>query len=167
MIRTSTPSGIQAVGEVPFGTHFCHSSVPDDRSAGDPKETGLASGRKILVADDNRDSAESLGMLLEIAGHEICLAYDGQEALDQADRFGPEIILLDIGLPRMDGYEVAERLRRSRHRDVLLVAVTGYGTDGDRARSREAGFDHHLVKPVDPATLRDLIANAPVLPAGA
>ena len=141
-------------------------SVPEDKSDEAPEQTGLAFGRRILVADDNRDSAESLGMLLEIEGHEVCLAYDGQEALDQADRFGPEIILLDIGLPRMDGYEVAARLRRSpHHRDVLLVAVTGYGTDGDRKRSREAGFDHHLVKPVDPRALRDLIANAPATPA--
>ena len=135
MIRSSTPSGIQAAGEVP--------------------------GRRILVADDNRDSAESLGMLLELAGHRVRLAYDGQEALDAAAEFLPEILLLDIGLPRMDGYEVAARLRQdSRYDGMLLVAVTGYGTESDRHRGRAAGFDHHLVKPVDPAALHELISGA-------
>ena len=118
-------------------------------------------GRRVLVADDNRDSAESLGMLLELAGHRVRLAYDGQEALDAAGEFLPEVLLLDIGLPRMDGYQVATRLRQDpRHDGMLLVAVTGYGTESDRDRGRAAGFDHHLVKPVDPVALRDLIAGA-------
>jgi signal transduction histidine kinase len=133
--------------------------VPEPRAEEAPDERRQASGRKILVADDNRDSAESLGILLEMAGHEVRLAYDGQEALDHAADFLPEILLLDIGLPRLDGYEVAARLRQDGRFDgLLLVAVTGYGTEDDRDRSREAGFDHHLVKPVDIAALRELIA---------
>jgi CheY-like chemotaxis protein len=136
--------------------------IPDEApAAGAQDEVRGGSGRRILVADDNRDSAESLGMLLELAGHRVRLAYDGQEALDVAGEFLPEVLLLDIGLPRMDGYQVAARLRQdSRHNGMLLVAVTGYGTESDRDRGRAAGFDHHLVKPVDPVALRDLIAGA-------
>jgi two-component system CheB/CheR fusion protein len=116
---------------------------------------------RILVADDNHDSAESLGMLLELAGHQVRLAYDGQEALDAAGLFLPDVMLLDIGLPKLDGFEVASRLRQDpRYDGMLLVAVTGYGTDGDRERARAAGFDHHLVKPVDPKELRELIAGS-------
>jgi len=140
-----------------------HSSTPSATlpAAGASDEVRGSSGRRVLVADDNRDSAESLGMLLELAGHRVRLAYDGQEALDAAAEFLPEVLLLDIGLPRMDGYEVAARLRRdSRHDGMLLVAVTGYGTESDRDRGKAAGFDHHLVKPVDPVALRELIAGA-------
>ena len=120
-----------------------------------------AAARKVPVADDNRDSAESLGMLLEMAGHEVRLSYDGEETLALAASFQPEVLLLDIGLPKMDGFEVASRLRQDPSLDgMLLVAVTGYGTDGDRERGRAAGFDHHLVKPVDPDDLKNLIAGA-------
>jgi CheY-like chemotaxis protein len=146
MIRTSTPTGIPSVGE-----------VLEDES---PENAGRAARRRVLVADDNQDSAESLGMLLELAGHEVQLAYDGQGALDSAACFLPDVILLDIGLPKMDGYEVAARLRQDRRHDrMLLVAVTGYGMESDRERTRAAGFDHHLVKPVDPRALSDLISG--------
>jgi signal transduction histidine kinase len=135
--------------------------MPEAPAAGAQDEVRAGSSRRILVADDNRDSAESLGMLLELAGHQVRMAYDGQEALAAAAEFLPEVLLLDIGLPRMDGYQVAERLRQdSRHDGMLLVAVTGYGTESDRDRGRAAGFDHHLVKPVDPVALRDLIAGS-------
>ena len=104
---------------------------------------------RILVVDDNVDGADSLAVLLRLSGHEVSLAHDGLAALDVARAFRPEIVLLDIGLPGMDGYEVARRLRGNElTRDVILVAVTGYGRDEDRARSHEAGFDYHLVKPI-------------------
>jgi signal transduction histidine kinase len=135
-------------------------TVPEPQEEESPEESERAPGCRVLVADDNHDSAESLGMLLEMAGHEVRLAYDGQEALESADRFLPDVMLLDIGLPKLDGFEVASRLRKdNRYDSMLLVAVTGYGTDSDRERARAAGFDHHLVKPVDPRALRDLIAG--------
>jgi signal transduction histidine kinase/ActR/RegA family two-component response regulator len=116
-------------------------------------------GRRVLVVDDNLDSAETLGTVLEIAGHEVWLAHDGEEALVLVERHRPEAVLLDIGLPKLDGYEVARRLRLDPGNDgILLVAVTGYGKEEDRDRGRLAGFDHHLVKPVDLEALRDLLA---------
>ncbi|MFL6198415.1 MAG: response regulator [Thermoanaerobaculia bacterium] len=136
-------------------------SIQETSAAGASDEVRGSSGRRVLIADDNHDSAESLGMLLELAGHRVRLVHDGQDALDAAGEFLPEVLLLDIGLPRMDGYEVAARLRQdSRHDGMLLVAVTGYGTESDRDRGKAAGFDHHLVKPVDPVALRELIAGA-------
>lgn len=104
---------------------------------------------RILVVDDNVDGADSLAVLLRLGGHEVSLAHDGPAALEMATVFHPDVILLDIGLPGMDGYEVAKRLRsRNETQSAVLVAVTGYGRDEDRVRSRDAGFDHHLVKPV-------------------
>jgi CheY-like chemotaxis protein len=116
--------------------------------------------RRILVVDDNVDSAESLAMVLRVTGHQVRTAHDGAEALEVAAQFAPEIVLLDIGLPKMSGYEVA-RVLRSRYpdRDILIVALTGYGQEEDRRRSREAGFDHHLVKPVQPAVLKPLLSG--------
>jgi CheY-like chemotaxis protein len=132
-----------------------------------PKPARSAAGpapRRVLVVDDNVDAAESLGRLLRLLGHEVAVAHDGPAALDAFAAARPEVVFLDIGLPGMDGYEVSRRLRGSRAgSDALLVALTGYGQDEDRARSREAGFDHHLVKPVDPAAIEDLLA-APASP---
>jgi two-component system CheB/CheR fusion protein len=111
--------------------------------------------RRILVVDDNADGLETLAMLLELSGHEVRTASDGPGALTAASEFRPDVILLDIGLPGMDGYEVAGRLRTDPAlRGVRLIALTGWGQDTDRERSRGAGFDLHLVKPVDPAELR-------------
>jgi signal transduction histidine kinase/ActR/RegA family two-component response regulator len=116
---------------------------------------------RILVVDDNRDAAESLGTLLELEGHAVTVLCDPLEALALAQRSDHDVYLLDIGLPGMDGAELARRLRAlAGKQDALLVAITGYGQAADRARSSEAGFDHHLVKPVDPAALRDLLAQA-------
>jgi CheY-like chemotaxis protein len=112
-----------------------------------PAAAGVAR-KRVLVVDDNQDSAESLALLLELYGHEVRTAFAGPSALETAGVFLPEIVLLDIGLPGMDGYEVARRLR-AEHDGCRLIALTGYGRDDDRQRSREAGFDHHLVKPVD------------------
>lgn len=119
---------------------------------------GAAAKRRLLVVDDNKDAAESMSMLLEMWGHEVVFAYDGPSALETAEQWQPEAVFLDIGLPGMDGYEVAERLRAlPQGRDAVLIAITGYGQDDDRLRSRRAGIDHHLVKPVAPDALRILI----------
>jgi PAS domain S-box-containing protein len=118
-------------------------------------------GRRILVVDDNADAATSLATLLELCGHSTAIAFDGAEALDAAERFAPDAILLDVGMPKLDGYETARRIRALPWgRRVLLVAVTGWGQEADQRRSREAGFDHHLVKPVDPARIAELLASA-------
>jgi CheY-like chemotaxis protein/two-component sensor histidine kinase len=123
-----------------------------------------AGGRRVLVVDDNRDSAETMAVLLRLWGHEARSAEHGEAALAVAQEFRPQAVLLDIGLPQMDGYEVARRLRALPGLDgVLLIAMTGYGQDRDRRRARRAGFDHHLVKPVDPEALRRLLALAPTL----
>jgi PAS domain S-box-containing protein len=115
--------------------------------------------QRLLVVDDNRDSAESLAMLLEVKGREVRTAHDGVAALEAAREFRPDIVLLDIGLPGMDGFEVARRLRREHGRQAILVALTGYGTDEDQRRSREAGFDYHLLKPVELDALLQLLMH--------
>jgi PAS domain S-box-containing protein len=130
-----------------------------DPEGGAGERKGGRQGRRVLVVDDNRDSAESIALLAEIWGHEVRTALDGPSALDIAAAYRPEVILLDIGLPGMDGYEVARQLRQRQGGDPVLVAMTGYGMEEDRRRSREAGFDHHLVKPVDPEGLRVLLAD--------
>jgi PAS domain S-box-containing protein len=114
--------------------------------------------RRVMVIDDNKDAAESMSMLFELWGHEVVCAYDGRAALETAATYRPDAVFLDIGLPGMDGYEIAERLRElPESARTVLVAITGYGQDEDRRRSREAGIDHHLVKPVAPETLQKLL----------
>ena len=116
------------------------------------------SRRRLMVIDDNKDAAESMSMLFELWGHEVICAYDGRAALETAAKYRPDAVFLDIGLPGMDGYEIAERLRElPESARTVLVAITGYGQDEDRRRSREAGIDHHLVKPVSPETLHKLL----------
>jgi PAS domain S-box-containing protein len=116
-------------------------------------------GRKILVVDDNRDAADSLGMFLKFLGAMIEVAYDGTTALDILSVFRPTIVLLDIGMPLLDGYEVARRIRKlPEGQHILVVAMTGWGQEEDRRRTTDAGFDHHLVKPVDPVQLQNLLA---------
>jgi signal transduction histidine kinase/CheY-like chemotaxis protein len=112
---------------------------------------------RILVADDNRDAADSLAMLLRADNNEVMVAYDGTEALAAFHAFLPDVVLLDIGMPGMTGHAVAERIRATDH-EVLLVAITGWGQVNDRSKSKVAGFDHHLTKPVDYSVLSDLIA---------
>jgi len=125
-----------------------------------PPSRPLDRGVRVLVVEDNVDAAETLADLLRIWGYEVETAHDGQAAVLAAPRFGPQVVLLDIGLPRMNGYEVARWLRcRPDLGDLLIIAVTGYGQESDRARGREAGFDHHLVKPVDLEALRHLLAE--------
>jgi PAS domain S-box-containing protein len=112
---------------------------------------------RVLVVDDNVDAADSVALLMRMDGHEVRTAYDGPTALRVAPEFRPQVVLLDIGMPGMDGYEVARRLRGEFGREVLLVAMTGFGQEEDRRRATEAGFDHHLVKPADPAALDDIL----------
>jgi signal transduction histidine kinase len=122
--------------------------------------TANAARARILVVDDNLDTASGLARLLSLRGHEVRSAGDGKEALAIADRFAFDFILLDIGLPGMDGYELLRTLRaRERCMDVVMVAISGYGQEADLRRSREAGFDHHLVKPVDHAALMAIVAG--------
>jgi CheY-like chemotaxis protein len=110
------------------------------------------------VVDDNTDSATSLAMLLELEGHVTHVANDGLEAVEAAAAFEPDLILLDIGLPKLNGYEAARRIRQQPSgREPVLVALTGWGQEEDRRRSREAGFDRHMVKPVDYSSLRRLL----------
>jgi len=116
--------------------------------------------RKILVVDDNRDAAESLAMLLTLKGNETQIAHDGLEALELAEAFRPDLIVLDIGLPKLNGYDTCGRIREKRWgRDILIVAATGWNQEEDRRRSSEAGFDHHLVKPIDTSMLDQLLAE--------
>jgi CheY-like chemotaxis protein/two-component sensor histidine kinase len=120
--------------------------------------------RRVLVVDDNRDAAESLAMLLKLSGHEVYIAHDGLEAVEQAAQVSPDLILLDIGLPKINGLEAARRIReQSQGRRPVLVALTGWGQDTDRQKSREAGFNAHIVKPVLPDVLANLLVEFPVV----
>jgi CheY-like chemotaxis protein/two-component sensor histidine kinase len=121
-------------------------------------------GHRILIVDDNRDGANSLAMVLRMLGNHVHITYDGIAAIIAAEAFRPNLVLLDIGLPRMDGHEVCRRIREQPWgKDMVLVAVTGWGQDEDRRRSLESGFDHHLVKPVNPADLEKLLSEDPRL----
>ncbi len=121
---------------------------------------GPTRGRRVLVVDDNQDVADSLALVLRLGGHDVRVAHDGPAALEAAHAYRPEVVLLDIGLPGMTGYEVARRLRQEPPAGLaLLIALTGYGQEEDRRRSSEAGFDVHLTKPVDPADLKELLVR--------
>jgi PAS domain S-box-containing protein len=121
-----------------------------------------AMSRRVLIVDDNVDATQSMAVLLQLWGYEVRVAHSGQDALPKAEAFQPEVVLLDIGLPGMNGYEVAQRLRaQPRFDKTILIAVTGYGQEGDRRRSKDAGFNHHLTKPVDPDALQRLLAGLP------
>jgi PAS domain S-box-containing protein len=130
----------------------------DDAKASQDSSAGHHSPQRILVVDDNRDAADSLGMLLESLGAEVQVVYDGRTALETLKVFTPSMILLDLGMPEMDGYEVARRIRKQPClRDVVLIALTGWGQKKDRERTRMEGFDHHLIKPVDIEVLKTLL----------
>ena len=112
---------------------------------------------RVFVVDDNRDAADTLGMFLEMEGYDVRVAYDGDEAIRAADEFHPDVALLDIGLPGKDGYEIARHIRDDRDDDVMLIAVTGYASDEDVQRARDAGFDFHFGKPANlPAVLKTI-----------
>jgi PAS domain S-box-containing protein len=147
VVRLPVLEGVQPAGPAPEGAN------------------GAGPCRRILVVDDNADAANTLAQFLGMTGHEVRTAYSGPVALEVARAFRPEVVLLDIGMPGMDGYEVARRLRREPGLErVLLLALTGYGHDEDRRLSRAARIDHHLVKPVEPEALKALLA-APASPA--
>ncbi|HEX9808087.1 MAG TPA: response regulator, partial [Alphaproteobacteria bacterium] len=113
---------------------------------------------RVLVVDDNVDSADSLATLMHLSGHETRIAYDGEDALAAAEEFRPEVILLDIGLPKVHGFGVCRGVREKPWgEDIVIVALTGWGQDEDRQRSQEAGFDRHIVKPVDYQALTELL----------
>jgi CheY-like chemotaxis protein len=123
------------------------------------KPTGPA--LRVLVVDDNIDTAETLAMLLKDSGYDVRTAHDGPTALEAALDYRPNVVLLDIGLPGLDGFEVAKRIRQQPVlQNVVLVAMTGYGQESDRRRSQEAGFDHHLVKPADFGKVQQILATA-------
>jgi PAS domain S-box-containing protein len=127
----------------------------------------LALSRRVLIADDNRDAADSLAMLLRLEGHEVFVAHDGETALRLFEESQPQVALLDIGMPELDGYEVARRIRaKPAGKSVLLIAITGWGQEKDRRKSVEAGFDHHVTKPVEPEAVLKLI-NVPARATGA
>ena len=104
---------------------------------------------RVLIADDNEDAADMLATLVRMRGHEVAVAHDGLEALSSAASFLPDVALLDIGMPELDGHQVAEQLRRERGSEVTLVAITGWGDTPDKQRAASSGFDHHLTKPID------------------
>ena len=125
-----------------------------------PELRPTGSCRRVLVVDDNVDVAKSTATLLRLLDQEVETAHDGHAAIEAVRTFRPDIVLLDIGLPGLSGFDVAKALRaRPEHRDLMLVAVTGYGMEEDRRQSEEAGFDHHLVKPVHPAALAQLVTS--------
>jgi CheY-like chemotaxis protein len=134
---------------------------------GDAAGRSLRSGFRVLVVDDNKDSASSLAAILSMTGYEARTANDGLEALEIAAEFRPQAALLDIGMPRLNGYETARRMRAAPWgKEMFLVALTGWGQENDRSRSREAGFDDHLVKPVEFAEIRRLLAARAPIDAG-
>lgn len=116
--------------------------------------------RRILIADDNHDAADSLSMLFKLSGHDVFVAHTGAQALVAADQYRPDVALIDIGMPEMDGYEVARRIREEAWgAQIMLIAVTGWGEAEDKRLALAAGFDRHMTKPIDPEELERLLQN--------
>lgn len=135
------------------------SAPPSSGSSTSDEPSGrFRAAHRILVVDDNRDAAESMKVLLKLMGAEVATAFDGLQALEVAAKFRPEAVLLDIGMPKLHGYDTARRFRQEEWgRDIVIIALTGWGRDEDRRRAEEAGFDGHLVKPVHVSALRQLL----------
>jgi len=134
-----------------------HQSLSKD-STGSRQHTNKSQRRRILIADDNADVVESFQLMLQMLGHEVDTALDGLEAVSKAEQFQPDVIVLDVGMPGLDGLEAARRIRRQLNgKQVILIAVTGWGNDSNKRESAEAGFDVHLVKPVDPMTIVNVL----------
>jgi CheY-like chemotaxis protein len=132
-------------------------SVTDRQNAATPVSC------RILVVDDNQDSADSIAILLRTMGNEVRSAHDGLEAVDAAAEFQPDIVLLDLGLPKLNGFDAARRIREQPGgQERVLIALTGWGQEEDRCRTKDAGFDHHLTKPIDFEVLRELLAASKI-----
>jgi two-component system CheB/CheR fusion protein len=155
MRTADSGAGTEAVVRVPLAAP---GNMPEPKTV--REEASEAPPMRILVADDNRDAADSLQRVLALFGHEVRVAYDGATAVRIGGEFRPRVAILDIGMPGTDGYEVARALRTRQGEPMTIVALTGWGQDADRRRAAEAGFDHHLIKPVDPQMLNALLADA-------
>jgi PAS domain S-box-containing protein len=155
--------GCEFILRMPLMEQECEAFID---ASDEQRQSGEAtSGYRLLIVDDNKDAAMSLALLLQMQGHEVRVAHDGPSALAIAPAYLPNLILLDIGMPGMDGYEVARRLRREPGLEsVVLAALTGWGQQEDRRRTAQAGFDHHLVKPVDGKTLEELLSTLQAIP---
>jgi PAS domain S-box-containing protein len=152
--------GSEFVTRLPALAEQAPESAPEP--AEEPPAPSAIGSLRVLVVDDNVDSADSMAVLLRLYGHEVRLAHDGEKAMEEALSFRPDVMFLDLSLPKMDGYEVARRLRQEpAMRRMTLVAMTGYSQDEDRQRTLEAGFNLHLVKPVDFDMLRELLSSLP------
>jgi CheY-like chemotaxis protein len=148
--------GSEFIVRLPVGSCVPPSDLIDPPS----EETPCASALRVVVVDDNRDIADTCAAVLELSGHRVITAYSGEAALLVAETFRPDVMLLDIGLPDMDGYQLATRIRKTPWgRATVLVAVTGWGQEKDKDRAFDAGFDHHLTKPIDPAALESLLQS--------
>ena len=134
------------------------SSSPGGHATPDESSGRFRAAHRILVVDDNKDAAESMRVLLKLMGADVITAFDGLKALEAAVQFRPEAVLMDIGMPKLHGYDTARRFRQEAWgKEIVLVALTGWGRDEDRRRSEDAGFDGHLVKPVQISALRQLL----------
>jgi CheY-like chemotaxis protein len=133
---------------------------PPSHLASVKEMTARCSGRRILVVDDNRDSTESMRLFLGMLGNEVAVAYNGLEAVETVASFRPDVVLLDIGLPILNGYEAARKIRQETWgKDVVLIALTGWGQEDDVRSCKEAGFDHHMLKPVHPQLIQELLST--------
>jgi len=146
-----------------FLVHLPRQEAPAQPRVGSPSAeavTGREQALRILVVDDNQDAAESLAFLLRLEGHDVAMAFDGAAALVEAARFQPQAVLLDVGMPGMDGYQVVRQLRtRESTRSAVILALTGYGQPEDKARAKAAGFTDHLTKPVDPRLVMAMVKS--------
>ena len=124
-----------------------------------PAARPSTAGSRILIVDDNKDLATSLARLLRLLGHEVEVVFDGLKAIEAVRAYHPRVVLLDLGLPSLDGYQVARNIRQEGFNDTVIIALSGYGQEEDRRRSREAGMNYHVTKPADVKTINDLIAR--------
>jgi CheY-like chemotaxis protein len=139
--------------QLPLAPEPAAADAPERPSSGE-----VPCQKRVLVTDDNRDGADTLAMVIRLLGCEVRTAYDGPSAIAAVESFAPDVVFMDLGMPGMDGFEAARRIRALPHGDdTVLIALTGWGQDRDREQTRRAGFDAHVVKPVDPAAVRDLL----------